>query len=751
MNLESTPCSTLRPIACCSCPAVNSRCATAACPCHSANQKCRVNCGVETTTTITTPFIGGDFCLNRPAVVCRCERPRKKSPTMTIAADNFKPTTKTTTAASATTYQRFLGDEENDFFEDVDDRWSLKSADMSITETDLKRGGEIFYGQSGDDEEPGLGAEKADTAKKGSQQRRDACSNRQCDCFKFRERCTDECRCKGDCTNNVAPKIVPFGERPQMSCKCKGGKSKSCLKDEKCPCRQLLNYCSKSCKCKCDCANSAKNASRLSKNAKLCLISPEQPASFGLARLTSEIYDYQFGYCSADKFSAAALDDKHVEEAIYHKIMTILNHYQVPLRKIEIYVSKSPCYHQYCRPECGTLSTCHDNKCCAETLAVMARQMRRRLKDATLEVSVKILMVDGSRGDLYTTKSLSTMLKGGINVEPLCMKEWSQFIFDKQPLCQETGKNKDSQEHLIEDFCSQPMDFEQLRSLTVDAEHRNHRYAQVVTSSFHFLAKNTWSVCQMDTYLLQTQQYINKSRTSLGLKKSYWCSRLHELLKNSVRSTYESRQLFQDLESKLEKLTRRRHHFRSTMTLLSSLIGLGVSGGDDGRESPPKNCNIASVEISPILAKNRPLKEAEVLDKSSSMIDQHQQGCKTPPHSSKKYVKRSNTGPLIALSKQLSIFRNKSTSNTILNDQIIAKWDDQPAAKTPSMANENKQASIDSKRDIDRLILAISSRNITEEEKSGIIKEISECVEDIKMRLDFFMDLLEMKITSTSI
>lgn len=75
----------------------------------------------------------------------------------------------------------------------------------------------------------------------------------------------------------------------------------------------------------------------------------------------------------------------------------------------------------------------------------------------------------------------------------------------------------------------------------------------------------------MDTYVRHMQTYINKGRSSMGLKKNYWSSQLHEIFKFSVKTAYDSKDSFDQLFSKLEMLHRR---FRSTTTMTSRAFGI---------------------------------------------------------------------------------------------------------------------------------------------------------------------------------
>lgn len=52
---------------------------------------------------------------------------------------------------------------------------------------------------------------------------------------------------------------------------------------------------------------------------------------------------------------------------------------------------------------------------------------------------------------------------------------------------------------------------------------------------------------------------------------------------------------------------------------------------------------------------------------------------------------------------------------------------------------------------VDRLLLALSNRNITEEERVDIKTELTTAVENIKNQLHRFTELVEQRITSTSL
>jgi len=55
----------------------------------------------------------------------------------------------------------------------------------------------------------------------------------------------------------------------------------------------------------------------------------------------------------------------------------------------------------------------------------------------------------------------------------------------------------------------------------------------------------------------------------MGLKKSYWSSNLHEIFKQAVQISHQTKDAFDQLAARLDKLQKR---FRSTNTLASQLV-----------------------------------------------------------------------------------------------------------------------------------------------------------------------------------
>ncbi len=162
----------------------------------------------------------------------------------------------------------------------------------------------------------------------------------------------------------------------------------------KCSCRQVLDHCTLACKCQAECSNAANVT--LSKPIRHCFLYPEQETTGLLVKLIGSNYCYRMELVSLEKNAI------HATELLYETLHNTTPTFQIPVPHIEIFISKSPCFHQDCEPRCDVLHNCESQRACARLLSIAYGQIQRHLNNCNIQMTVKFLAAYVRRGDLYT-------------------------------------------------------------------------------------------------------------------------------------------------------------------------------------------------------------------------------------------------------------------------------------------------------------------------------------------------------------
>lgn len=335
------------------------------------------------------------------------------------------------------------------------------------------------------------------------------CKTKSCECFAMHDQCSSDCSCRKQCARKLPELAHSADQRPTViSCKCSGSK-KSCSKT-KCACRMLLEACGSSkCKCQGQCTNSPNQS--LSHQAKLAFTFPHGNSETVFVRLLGNDYKYDLEFISQK--------DIHAVEQCYETLRETMRKFKLPITEILLYTSLSPCYHQFCEPQCDILEECESHRSCAKLLCVMLKQTQRVLQNSQIKMTVKILAPNTSRGDLYTKQGLICLLESGISVEPITEHDWCKLLHDpKEPV--------------------------PLHSI--------------------------WESEMMTRYVRQIQHYINQCSNTLQLSERYWISNLHQMLKNSVVA-------MGNLDIHLEALAKELNQKPNGAEMLSSTDSLAFS------------------------------------------------------------------------------------------------------------------------------------------------------------------------------
>ncbi|KRY77809.1 hypothetical protein T4A_4399 [Trichinella pseudospiralis] len=319
-----------------------------------------------------------------------------------------------------------------------------------------------------------------------------------------------------------------------IRCKCRHGSGKKrCLDSSKCACRRVFKVCDQqNCKCTANCANVAAHSTHrdsiaqhaLNEQVQKWFLEPHRGASrVMVAKLVSDQQVY-----TADYFVGDGKEPRqHVEQIFYTELMNAVDQCQMAtLRQICLFMPTSPCFHQDCEPQCDVLDRCQSSRACAETLAIVYKQLQQRLNNSDLQMTVKFLASYVRRGDLYTKQGILCMLQAGISVEPLNRKDWQALV--------------------------EPDDQQRSR----------HTRALL------------WDSLGLTNYAMQSQFYINECRQELGLRQLYWHSALHTLLRDCAvagtrccRNFGQIRRQFSHEQSRGDFERARRRH-RSSLNLV---------------------------------------------------------------------------------------------------------------------------------------------------------------------------------------
>ncbi|CAB3398410.1 unnamed protein product [Caenorhabditis bovis] len=376
---------------------------------------------------------------------------------------------------------------------------------------------------------------------------KNACSkSERCDCLRIKEGCSKLCACKQICKNKEAPKKIAKIAKPVAGCQCAKGK-KQCVKKE-CACRMVYGFCSSNCKCCGDCTNGASKFS-VPKHVQNCFLEHKHESSGLIVTLIGEDYVYRGDFYHESK------GEPHVEEQLVAAIYDLISKYTVNLHEIQIFVSKSPCFHQDCEPKCEVVDECKSNKACAKLLGLLLSKVRKEIKKVDVKMTVKFLYPHLNRGDLYTKQGILCMLQAGIKVEPLLMKDWCS-IMDWSP-------------------------------------HVDHKgdYLQL------------WNNHHLDKAVAQSQLFINECRRALGLSMKFWVAEIHEIVKDTILHFSDLRTKCGDLNDALKQLdlTATPHKIRSTPSKRRSFIDLHElrdkllrSSSSDGNKKAGSHVSVAS-------------------------------------------------------------------------------------------------------------------------------------------------------------
>uniref|UniRef100_A0A914VHP7 CRC domain-containing protein n=1 Tax=Plectus sambesii TaxID=2011161 RepID=A0A914VHP7_9BILA len=580
--------------------------------------------------------------------------------------------------------------------------------------------------------------------RKGQQQlstSAEACPAPWCECRIYGERCNERCGCQANCrqadktttTTTTTMKV----ERPSKGCKCSSGK-KGCVKSAKCPCRAAMQHCQADCKCQRDCCNSLAKAT-LTKVGRALFLDPEQDANAAVLFLIG---------ANNYKFRVEVLDDEktgeHASEVLCRQLVKAVETYHYSeLRHICIYLSKSPCFHQDCEPRCEILQDCDVQRACARRLAVTYAQVKRHLGTVDLAMTVKFLTPYVKRGDLYLQQGLLTMMKTGIIVEPMVMKEWIDMMHETQ---------------------------------------------EDVTNA---LAR-IWVEHNLDNHVRQSQHYVNTCRQAIGLNDIYWTGAFHDALKMTAVTCEQTLKRLSTLSARFTKAAVIRE---GTLRPSKSLVGL-AAGKESKTRKLQKEQRQSGMSVSldvrmpddddddPIQQMQRQMDDASdstgmyatVGAKESSSTNAHRNRS-----SSAKEAKRPTSNPAIARNGDGSALRMlQSESTDPLSSYIDAPvpWEPKSAQDSGIEATATSTVATSSHAtgslfersdtlatppvvgddwlpprpiDIARVVLGLSGRPMDDRERQEVRAFVCEAIDDLHARLNSLLGYLEMQSNDTSV